>query len=69
MKSEAQALTTRLREDAYSELICVSITEVPARHKRDLSGRSHITSSTRRAVTAALRNQTLTTAVSLSSAS
>jgi hypothetical protein len=69
-KSSAQALTTRLREDAYTDLVSIAITVVPPRTDADQEDhRRHavpkaIISPTRRSVSAALRDRRLTTAVS-----
>ena len=69
-KSSAQALTTRIREDAYADLVTVAITVVPPRTDRDKRGvrgaiRRSMYSPTRRSVTAALRDRTLTTPVNV----
>lgn len=64
-KSSAQGLTKRLQQDAYTDLITVSITVVPARHTRETDGTNKTFSATRRAVSAALTDRRLTTGVSV----
>jgi hypothetical protein len=65
-KSSAQALTARLKSDAYSDLVAIAITIVPPRtdSDRDRPRRiPNVLSPTRRSVTAALRDRPITTAV------
>jgi hypothetical protein len=67
-KSTAQGLTTRLKEDAYADLVAVAITIVPPRAPRDRPDNNPVVpkslySPTRRAVSAALQNRKLTTPV------
>jgi hypothetical protein len=63
LKSSTQALLTRLRDDAYTDLVAIAITVVPARTDADRDPRVGLTSSTHRAVTSALRARQLTTPV------
>jgi hypothetical protein len=65
LKSSTQALLTRLRDDAYTDLVSIAITVVPARTDADRAPRLGLTSSTHRAVTSALRSRQLTTPVNL----
>jgi hypothetical protein len=65
LKSSTQALLTRLRDDAYTDLVAIAITVVPARTDADRDPRVRLTSSTHRAVTSALRARQLTTPVKL----
>jgi hypothetical protein len=68
-KSSAQALTARLKDDAYTDLVAIAITVVPPRSEVDEKGRRRqlipksVASPTRRAVSSALRDRRLTTAV------
>jgi hypothetical protein len=64
-KSSAQGLIKRLQQDAYTDLITVSITVVPARHTREGVNNHKTFSATRRAVSAALTDRHLTTGVTV----
>jgi hypothetical protein len=72
-KSSAQAMTTRLQQDSYSDLVAIAITIVPPRTDRDREGQRPFTrrfeSPTRRAVSSAIRARPLTTAVAVNGAS
>jgi hypothetical protein len=80
-KSSAQAMTTRLQQDSYSDLVAIEITVVPPRRPRDQElprdqhwrrfwrdFRKRLESPTRRAVDSAIRGRPLTTAVSVTGA-
>jgi hypothetical protein len=78
-KSSAQAMTTRLQQDSYSDLVAIEITIVPPREDRDRENvqrfrrlrkfRQRFESPTRRAVSSAIRGRPLTTAVEVSGSS
>jgi hypothetical protein len=63
LKSSAQALLQRIREDAYTDLVAVAITIVPPPAGTQRLPRT--TTPTERAVTRMVRNRQLTTAVSV----
>jgi hypothetical protein len=63
VKSSAQALMARLRQDAYTDLVAIAITIVPLRADLSPGGKSRLGNPTRRAVTSALNSRRLTTQV------
>lgn len=62
LKSAAQAVTERLRQDAYTDLVATAITIVPPR-RQESAIKVAAKHPTNRAVNAALRNRTLTSPV------